>query len=88
MVQGNDNSIYYRLYNSTTESWNGWNVVPSGTTTKSPAATVALGKLFIIVNGADGHSLWFSSITIEDSSFSGWSSISGTSLSPTNINKQ
>jgi hypothetical protein len=81
VVRGQDNRIYYRLYNATTSSWYGWNSLPTGTTMDSPAAAVCTNTLYVVVRGSDNTSLWFSSVNLTDSTFSGWALLSGSTPS-------
>ena len=80
-VRGCDNCIYYSIYDSTAVSWCGWTSLPSGCTIDSPAATVVSDTLYVVVRGMDGASLWFSSVNLTDSSFSGWALLSGSTPS-------
>jgi len=76
-VRGGDDRIYYRIYNSTSNSWENWRVTPLGATCDSPAAAIYSGKLYFVVRGMGGQSLWFGSVNITDYSFSGWTGLSG-----------
>ena len=76
-VRGAHDEVYYRLYNSGSSSWEDWRVIPEGATCDSPAAAVCCGKLFFVVRGMDGRSLWFGSIDPSDYSFSDWMLLSG-----------
>jgi parallel beta-helix repeat protein len=80
-VRGANNEIYYRIYNSTIGSWESWNVIPEGATCDSPAVVEYSGKLYFVVRGMDGASLWFGSVNITDYNFSGWALLSGASPS-------
>lgn len=77
VVRGMNNRIYYRIYNSSSSSWESWNVVPNGATCDSPAAVVCSGKLYIVVRGMDEQSLWFGWINLTDNSFSDWTRLTG-----------
>jgi hypothetical protein len=81
VVQGADNRIYYRGYSSGLVAWGSWNALPTGTTIDSPAAAVASDRLYVVVRGSDGTSLWFSSRSLVTNSFSGWTLISGSTPS-------
>jgi hypothetical protein len=86
-ARGGHNEIFYRLYNCTTSSWEDWSVIPEGTTCDSPAAAMYSGKLYFVVRGMDGQSIWFGSVNLTDDSFSGWMLLSGASPSaPTLVN--
>ncbi|MGD0977557.1 MAG: NosD domain-containing protein [Candidatus Bathyarchaeia archaeon] len=74
-VRGNDNKIYVNTWNG--GNWQGWNVLPTGTTIDGPAATIVGTKLFFVVVGMDGTSMWQSSLDLATSSFSGWTPLSG-----------
>jgi len=81
VVRGGSDEIFYRLRNSTSNSWEDWHVIPSGATIDSPAAALCAGKLYVVVRGTDGYSLWFGSVNVTDSSFSGWTGLSGSTQS-------
>ena len=76
VVRGSDDGIYYRPYNSAEETWGNWIALP-GSTCDSPAAAVYDGKLYLVVRGMDGNSLWYGWINLADDSFSGWTGLSG-----------
>ena len=80
-VRGLDNSIYYRACNVSSRTWESWSVIPSGSTCDAPATTFCCGKLYFVVRGMDGQSLWFGSVNITDHSFSGWAGLTGASPS-------
>jgi hypothetical protein len=77
VVRGADNRIYYRIYNSSSDFWEDWNVVSDGATCDSPAAAVYSGRLYFVVRGMDGYSIWFGFVNLTDHSFSGWELLSG-----------
>jgi len=77
VVRGLNNRIHYRIYNASSGSWESWNTMPYGMTCDSPAAAVYSGKLYIVVRGMDGQSLWFGSINLTDNSFSEWTRLTG-----------
>jgi len=81
-VRGENNAIYHRQYDKGADSWGDWQALPSGSTTKRPATAIASGKLHFVVSGTDGNTLWYSSVTLEDSSFSEWTLLTGASPSP------
>jgi len=84
VVRGSDNRIYYRFYNDSSGSWQDWNVLPEGSTPDSPAAVLYSGKLYIVVRGSEGYTIWFSWVNLSDYSFSGWTMLSGeTESAPT-----
>ena len=86
-VRGAHNEIYYRTYNFTSKSWESWCVIREGATCDSPAVVAYSGKLYFVVRGMDGGSIWFGSVNLTDYSFSGWQSISGaTQSAPTLVN--
>ena len=76
IVRGSNDMIYYRPYNSNEETWGNWIALP-GSTCDSPASVVYEDKLYFVVRGMDGNSLWFGSVNLVTDSFSGWSWISG-----------
>lgn len=77
VVRGAHDEIYYRIYNSTISSWEDWKAIPEGATCDSPAAAMYSGRLYFVVRGMDGQSLWFGSVNLTDYSFSGWAGLSG-----------
>jgi hypothetical protein len=79
VVRGSNNRIYYRGYDCVVDSWDEWKSFPDGWTMDAPAAVVCDGRLYVVVRGMDGTSLWFSSIGLEDDSFSDWTLLSGAS---------
>jgi len=87
VVRGLNNRIYYRIHNSSSGSWESWDVVSTGMTCDSPAATICYGRLHIVVRGFSitniygNYSLWHGWINLTDNSFSGWTRISGTTPS-------
>lgn len=88
VVRGLDNRIYY-CRNSSSVSWESWNVL-TGLTCDSPAATVCSGKLHFVVRGFSeidiymNYSLWYGSVDVSTGSFLGWTGLSGlTSSAPT-----
>jgi len=84
VVRGMDDAIYYRTYNSTSDTWDDWDRLPSGSTIDRPAAAVCSGELHVVVRGSDGYTLWFSSLNLTDKSFSGWMQLDGvTESAPT-----
>ena len=76
VVRGGNNRIYYRLYNTTLDAWDSWNVLP-GSTVDSPAAVVCNNELHIVVRGSDGSTLWHGYVSLIDDTFHGWTRLSG-----------
>jgi hypothetical protein len=76
VVRGEDNGIYYHIFNQTTNAWNAWEKLP-GATCDSPAAAIVGNQLRVVVRGMDGSSLWQGYIDVATDSFSGWTHISG-----------
>lgn len=76
-VKGINGLIYYRIYDHGTSTWSAWSNVPNGATNDTPACVSLNGKLYFAVKGSDGASIWFSSLTLSNSSFSGWTWIDG-----------
>ena len=76
VVRGMDNRIYYRMYNLSDGVWGSWGVLP-GATCDSPAVAVVSERLYVVVRGMDGASLWFGWLNLLDHSFSGWTALSG-----------
>jgi peptidoglycan/xylan/chitin deacetylase (PgdA/CDA1 family) len=85
VVRGETDNIFYRLYNSTSNFWGPWNLVPGGTI-DSPAAVLDGDELYIVVRGQYNDQIWFSSVNVTDNTFSGWALLSGaTPSAPTLI---
>jgi hypothetical protein len=76
VVRGTNNILYYRTYNSSTNTWNNWTALPAGSTMDEPAATVAGGAIHVVVRGMDGNSLYYGNINQATSTFSGWTPLS------------
>jgi hypothetical protein len=75
VVRGMDNRIYCRPYADSGDSWGLWSVLHPGATIDGPGAMVCGSRLYVVVRGSDGNSLWF-----WDSSGI-WSPISGSTPS-------
>jgi rhodanese-related sulfurtransferase/cytochrome oxidase Cu insertion factor (SCO1/SenC/PrrC family) len=86
VVQGLDDSIYYRSWNST--GLQDWNVLP-GSTVNGPAAAMLSGNvtggngtMHFVVQGSDGSSLWYGNMSMNVNStnyktFSAWTLLDG-----------
>ncbi|MGD8566199.1 MAG: hypothetical protein PVF96_07615, partial [Candidatus Bathyarchaeota archaeon] len=86
VVRGLNDKVFYRTYNCTESKWMNWSYIQSGATCDSPTAVAYLGKLYTVVRGMDGRSLWFGWTNLTDNAFSGWTRISGaTKTAPTFI---
>ena len=81
IVRGENDNIYYRTYDSISETWNGWSSLP-GSTLSSPAAYVIGNQLHIVVRGVNNDQIWYGNVNLNDNSFSGWTLMSGTTPSP------
>jgi hypothetical protein len=82
VVRGDNNLIYYRLYNLASHTWNSWVSLSSGDTGDRVAAAFSGGRLQFVVRGASGGVLWQCNIEPTSSTFSGWTAIGGSSPSP------
>jgi parallel beta-helix repeat protein len=80
VARGLDNVIYYRTWDTSTDTWLPWNSLP-GVTCDSIAATVYDNRLHLVVRGLDGNSLWHGIVKLTDNSFSGWVYLDGASSS-------
>jgi hypothetical protein len=76
VVRGLDNRIYYRVYNSSSDFWGSWNVLP-GATCDSPAAAVCGNELHMVVRDMGGSALYHGYVDLATNAFSGWTLISG-----------
>jgi hypothetical protein len=90
VVRGLDNRIYYRVYDTVAQAWEGWNSLPGGATCDRPAAAMLGSILSIVVRGysptdaSANNTLWYSTINLTNKAFSGWTMLSGaTPSSPT-----
>jgi hypothetical protein len=81
-VRGITNEVWYRISPLGTSSWGNWNLLPSQITIDSPAIAQVNGRLYFAVRDMDGQSLRFGSVNLADNSFSGWSTLSGSTRSP------
>jgi hypothetical protein len=78
VVRGEDSAIYMNKWSGA--AWQGWTALPSGLTSRSPAATVYNNDMYFEVIGLDGN-LWFSSMNLGTSAFSGWTMLAETTPS-------
>jgi hypothetical protein len=85
-----NNRIYYRSYNCTSEVWDGWSVIPTGTTCDSPAAAVLGDSLHIVVRGFStiseygNNTMWHTTLNFTTASYTPWTHVTGqTSSAPT-----
>lgn len=86
-VRGENDLVYWRTYTYATSSWGPYTALPGGTTIDTPATAAYNGFLYFAVRGSDGSSIWFGSLNLTDSAFSGWTQISGSTPSaPTLVN--
>jgi uncharacterized repeat protein (TIGR02543 family) len=79
-VRGNNDMIYYRLYDTVLEDWSSWGSLP-GSTVDAPAAAILDNQLHIVVRGMDGASLWHGYYDLTSESFSGWTNLEGSTPS-------
>jgi hypothetical protein len=70
-VKGLDNAVYV-------QAGAPWVPLVPGATIDGPAATgLSDGKLYIVVRGMDGNTLWYGTYDVYYKSFSGWAPLSG-----------
>ena len=87
MVRGSDNAIYYRIYDTLTQTWNDWVALPGGTTCDTPAVAMLGNTLHIVVRGFStvdaymNNTLWYSTLNLTDDAFSGWTLLLGSTPS-------
>jgi len=90
VVRGETNVVYYRFYDLTSHTWNGWIPFPSyatpdnpasGGTTDSPAAILLNGTLQVVVRGVNDDQIWHGYVNLTDNTFSGWIQLSGSTPS-------
>ncbi|MDX1814217.1 MAG: hypothetical protein R3319_05450 [Candidatus Bathyarchaeia archaeon] len=80
VVRGLNSGIYYRLFNEATSTWGEWVELP-GKTSDSPGAAYVGDELCVVVRGLDGWSLWQGFVNVDTGAFSGWTRVSGATLS-------
>jgi len=77
-----DNTIYYKSYTASTDSWGDWSVIPTGATIDGPGAMVIGNVLCTVVRGMDGNSLWCGEVDLGKMGFLGWKPLSDATPSP------
>jgi hypothetical protein len=75
VVKGLDSRIWINIWDGTT--WQGWNALATGFTTRSPAATVVNGELHIVVRSGLDDAIWQYRINLTSSVESGWTEVGG-----------
>ena len=82
VVRGSNNVIYYRFYEVATRAWGDWTGVPNGSTLSTPAAELVDDELHLVVRGSNLNQIWYGSVDLEMSGFSGWTLLGGATPSP------
>jgi hypothetical protein len=77
VVRGQNNVIYYRLFSLASRTWGAWAVLPSGTTTDTPAAVLFGNQLHIVVRGTNSTGIYYGYLDFTTNVFSGWTVLSG-----------
>lgn len=83
IVRGTDNGLWYRYYDTITNTWGGWIGIPETQTSDSPAATVIGTTMSLVVRGfsttsaIQNNTLWYSSLNLFNNDFSGWKALPG-----------
>jgi FtsP/CotA-like multicopper oxidase with cupredoxin domain len=95
VIRGFNDIVFYRTYDTTTSLWTGWVGVPDGATSDTPAAAVIGTTLSLVVKGfsttntAINNTLYHGILNLNDNSFSGWTTIAGSTPSaPTLVAEQ
>ncbi len=90
IVRATDNSIYYRVYNLQTQTWNDWQGFSVELTCDKITAVMQGNQLIVVVRGFsstnvnDNYTLWQSTMNLDTNTFSGWTWIPGSfTSSPT-----
>lgn len=80
VVRAVNDRVYYRTYDTLTEVWGAWQVLPQGTTSDKPAAALIGSTLHIVTRGITTGSdvLWHGIVNIPNNAFSGWAPLFGT----------
>ncbi|MEM3384163.1 MAG: multicopper oxidase domain-containing protein [Nitrososphaeria archaeon] len=83
VVRGSDDRVYYRFFDTVTQVWGDWNVVPTGTTSEKPAAALTSNKLHLVVRGITPNSniIWHGTVDLANKAFSGWKPVDGSTPS-------
>jgi hypothetical protein len=87
VVRGSDNTIYYRIYDVQTQTWNDWVGLPAGTTCDKVGAAILGDTLQLVVRGFSttdaniNDTLWYSTMNLTSGTFSGWTFLPGSTPS-------
>jgi hypothetical protein len=81
VVRGNNNVIYYRWYDLSSETWGSWTGFPYGSTPDVPAATIVGDSLQIVVRGMNNNQIWHGTLDLTSDEWSGWTLLDGTTPS-------
>ena len=83
VVIGADNRVYYRIYDTATQTWNDWHVITPGVTSDKPTAALLGGQLYIVVRGTTlgSNVLWYGTVEVASGVFSGWNPLNGSTTS-------
>ncbi|MFB3889808.1 MAG: multicopper oxidase domain-containing protein [Candidatus Bathyarchaeia archaeon] len=80
VIRTSANQVQYRSFNYVTNTWNTLATLPGGSV-DTPASVIANGNMYFVVRGAAGQSLWFGSLNLTTSAFSGWTLLDGAAAS-------
>jgi hypothetical protein len=81
VVRGDDNALYYRWFDLSSQSWGSWVAFPGGATSDAPAASIMDGTLQVIVLGMGSDQLWSNSLSLSTDNWSGWAMLDGSTPS-------
>jgi len=54
-----------------------WTKLAGGATSDTPGVAVMGTKVYVVIRGLDGASLWYGVLDVDSDTFSGWSSLNG-----------
>jgi hypothetical protein len=76
VVRGLNDGIWHRSYDNSTDSWEGWNALP-GSTIDGPGAVATDNRLYTVVRGSDGSTIWDGYLDLTTNNFSTWTLLTG-----------
>jgi hypothetical protein len=87
VVRGSDNTIYYRVYDVQTQTWDSWHGLLAGTTCDKVGAAILGDTLQLVVRGFSttdaniNNTLWYATMNLTSNTFSGWTFLPGSTPS-------
>ncbi len=82
VVRGLDDQIWYRPFDTLTQTWGAFKALPSGLTQDKPAAVLIGTTLHVVVRGLEFNTtMYYSTVDINSGAFSGWTLLTGATAS-------